>query len=268
MVSTIVSHSDMDPSPRADLFIDTFDLDGSTVTITVWQTSSAGSFRVRNAIRRTSAGGFLVTDYEIPLGVEVTYRVEQFNGAGVSTGFAALSLLTTVNVGVGFAVLSDPLNPRHAVLVSASPQFGGQVKRVRPVSTYRAGVNTVALMGLEGLLTDLPLACETESLADADMLELVLAETQFLVRVQTGMARIPPILHVVSGEPVQKPVTVQWEGELISWEITADQVSRTEIDIIVPVLTWQAVIDFYPTWTALLAANATWLDVFRNTPEA
>lgn len=265
MVSTVTPFSDMDPSPRVVVFVDAFDLNGSTTKITVFQVSAAGEFPVRNAIRRVSAGGFVVTDFEVPLGIPVTYRVQQFNSAGKSLGYV-LSLHTQVDIEVGFAVLSDPLNPAHAVLVSANPDFGGVLKRPRPVQTYRAGVNTVALMGLEGLLESVPLHCETESLIDADMLELVLAETQFLVRVQASTVRIPAVMHVVAGEPTQKPVSVQFGGELISWEMTGDQVSRTTLDILFPLINYQRFADAYATYASAAAAYATYLAALLAPP--
>lgn len=266
MVSSVTPHPGMDPQPRVEVLVDPFDLNGSTATITVWQTSELGEVRVRDAIRKTVAGGFTVEDFEVPTGVTVTYRVQQFNTAGVDLGFA-LEMQTQVDIPDGMVVLSDPLNPARAVMVDGHADFAGELRRSRPVRTINAGGNTVALMGLQGLLDSVPLVCNTRSLEDADMLDLILQETQVLVRLMPSGGRLPIVFQCVVPDPVQVPQDVQWGGEWVRWDLGGHQVSRTELDIIVPLFTWQDVIDYYPTWTALMAAHVSWLDLLRNPPE-
>lgn len=265
MVSTVTAYTDMAPQPRVVIDVDGADLNVATVTVTVWQISSVGQFKVRDGIRRGAVGGTVITDYEVPLGIPVSYRVEQFNTGGTSLGFV-LDLSTQVDLEVGFAVFSDPLNPKHAVLVAMSPTFGGNVTRKRPTRVVRAGVNTVALMGLQGLLADVPLHCETDTIADADMLEQVLAETQCVVRIMAGTARVPSMFNVVVPEPSELPISVQYGGELITWDLVGQEVSRTEVDIIVPVLNYQRFKDFFNTYGEAAATYSTYLDALRNPP--
>jgi len=243
MASTVTPHEDMNPSPRVDVFIDAADLDGSTVTITVHQISVAGDIEVRNMRGVASAGGFAATDYEPPLGTPVTYRVAQYDSGGVELGFV-LELTTQVDIGDGYAVLSDPLAPGVAVMVEAHTDFGGVLRRTRPTRTYRAGLRTVALMGMQSLLEDVPLRCQTRTLADADMLEDVLAAGHFLVRLMPSGGRLPLILHVVVPSPAQIPVDVQYGGEWVQWELDGTEVSRPEIDIIVAVINYQLFADY------------------------
>lgn len=241
MASTVTPHVDMDPSPRVDIFIDDADLDPATVEITVHQISPAGDIEVRNMVRQASAGGFADTDYEPPFGVPITYRVAQYDVGGAELGFV-LELATQVDFdGV---VLSDPLAPGIAVHVNALADFGGKLNRERPTRTYRAGLRTVALMGIQSLLEDVPLHCETDSFEDADKLEDVLAAGQFLVRVPPTFGRLPLILHVVVPSPTQIPFDVQYGGELVEWQMSATEVSRPSIDIIVPVINYQRFIDY------------------------
>ena len=218
MASTVTPHTDMDPSPRVDVLIDDADLNGSTVTITVHQISAAGDIEVRDMVRVASVGDFAGTDYEPPLGVAITYRVQQFDVDGVELGYV-LNLATQVDIADGYAVLSDPLAPGTAVMVEAHTDFGSVLRRTRPTRTYRAGTRTVALMGLQGLLEDVPLRCQTKTLEDADLLEDVIASGQFLVRLMPSGGRLPLIFHVVAESPAQIPVDVQYGGEWIQWDI-------------------------------------------------
>ncbi len=269
MVSTVTPFEDMVPSPRVTVDIDAADLHVDAVKITVWQQSKAGQYRVRNMVNRSSVGGFFETDYEVPLGIPVTYRVEQFNASGTSLGFA-LTLETQVDIADSYAVLQDPLAPGNAVLVEAHTDFGGVLQRSRPTRTYRVGDSTVAQMGLRGLLQDVPLHCQTRSLEDADMLDLILAETQVLVRLMPSGGRLPSILNVVIPDPVEVPVDVQYGGEWVKWDLSGVEVSRTEIDIIVPTYTWQTLIDYHASlvppgdWADVIAARSSWLEVRRD----
>lgn len=216
-----------------------------------------------------SAGGFAGTDYEVPLGVPVTYRVAQYNSSGGELGFV-LELTTQVDIADTFAVLSDPLAPGTAVMVSAVATFGGELKRKRSTRTYRAGYRTVALMGIQGLLEDVPLHCETLTLADADLLEDVLAAGQFLVRLMPS-TRLPGVLHVVVPSPVERPIDVQFGGELVEWDLNGTEVSRPEIDILVAVINYQLFADYVAsvgdgTYGFAATVWSTYLNAMLNPP--
>lgn len=265
MVSSVTPFSGMDPSPRVDVFVDGADLTGSTASVTVWQISSAGEFPVRNAERRPSSGGFFVTDYEVPLGVPVSYRVQEFDAGGAEIQFA-LNLDTQVDVADGYAVIQDPLVPNNAVLVEAHVDFGGVLVKRRAARTYRAGNDTVALLGQQGLLEDVPLRCQTRSIADADVLEAILDETQFLVRLMPSGGRLPSVLHVVVPDVVQVPVDVQYGGSWIQWDLQGSQVARTELDIIVPVVSYQRYVDAFASYAEFNAAYSTYLSAIASPP--
>lgn len=270
MASSVTPHEDMDSCPRVDVFIDDADLDPATVSVTVHQISSAGDFEVRNMRNVSPAGGLAKTDYEVPFGVPVVYRVEQFDAGGVSLGYV-LNLETQVNIDDGYAVLSDPLAPGTSVMVEAHVDFGGVLRRSRPTRVYRAGLRNVALMGLQTLLEDVPLRCQTRSLADADALEDVLAAGQFLVRLMPSGGRLPLILHVVVPDPVQVPMDVQYGGSWVQWDLAGTEVSRPEIDIIVAVISYQRFYDFMQaqadsSYGAAAALWSTYLEAIRTPP--
>lgn len=265
MPSTATSHDDMDPQPRVEIVIDPADLNVAVDTITVLQLSKWGQVPVRSATRRAAAGGFAVTDYEVPPGVPVTYRVDQFDASGNPLGFAVLDLTALVDIPVGWAVVSDPLAPGNAVLLRAEYQFAGTLKRSRPTSIYRAGFDTIALSGLQSKLQDVVLRCVTESDDERQALETITSESMLVVRTMPQM-RLPGSLYAVAPEVVMDPFDARVGGETDVWDLVGQEVSRPTLDVIVPVYTWQDIIDYYATWAALIADRATWLDVIRNPP--
>lgn len=267
MVSSLTVWADMDPCPRARVEIDAADLDVGTDAVTVWQLTADAEVPVRSAIRVASAGGVIVTDYEIPFGVPVTYRVEQF-ASGLSTGFSDVELTGQVDIADGFAVFSDPLDPARSVLVEAHLEFGSVLRRTRPTRVYRAGDFTAALSGVRGLLEDVPLRCSTRTLADADLLDSVLAATQFLVRLMPSGGRLPSVFHVVVPSPAEVPVDVQYGGEWIQWDLSGQEVSRSEVEILVPVINYQLFADAFATYGDAAAAYSTYLDALRDPPSA
>jgi len=265
MTSTVTPYADMDPSPRVGVLIDAADLNVSTVTITVYRSGPWGQFPVRGAEGVASAGGFFVTDYEPPVGVALTYTVEQFDAGGASLGFA-LSLPTQVNIALGQVVFSDPLAPANAVMVDGRSDFAGVVKRSRDTAIYRVGGRTVALSGLQSKVQQVSLRCSTRTIAAADALASILAESVVLVRTMPDSVRIPSAVYAVVPDVVEVPQDVQWGGAWIVWDIDGHELDRPGLEVLVPTYTWQDLIDYYATWTALIAAYPTWLDVSRTPP--
>ena len=270
MASTVTPHEDMDPSPRVDVFIDDTDLDASTATITIHQISTAANVEVRNMVGKSSAGGFAETDYEPPLGVPITYRVAQYDSGGAELGFATIELVTQVDTETNVAILSDPLAPGNAVKVRMESRFAGSLSRRRPTKVYRAGLRTVALMGMQGLLEEVSLRCWTDNEADRELFEDVVAETQILVRTMPNVP-LPGVFFAVVPDVVQQPFDYHQGGTTDVWDITGTEVSRPEIDIIVPVINYQLFIDYVNTagdGTYGFAATvwSTYLDALLNPP--
>lgn len=262
MASTATTFSDMAPQPRVEVFIDDADLDPAAHTITVLQLSKWGTVNVRNATRRSAAGGFAVFDYEVPPGVSVTYRVEQFDDDGVSLGFA-LNMAAQVDIPVGWAVISDPLVPANALLVRAEAPFADVLKRSRPTAYYRAGHDTIALSGMRSLLQQVNLRCFTDTAVDREMLAAIVGESMILVRTMPQM-RLPGSFYASVPDEVMDPFG--FEGDVDEWDLVGNEITRPSMDVVVPVYTWQDIIDYYPTWADLIADRATWLDVLRNPP--
>ena len=258
----LTPNTDRDPSPRVGVRFDELHPDTATLTLVV--ISVDGTVEVRNARKAFAEGGFSIVDYEPPIGVEATYRAQQFNSAGVDLGFTE-SASTFLEGDPEIVWISDPLDPTSAVPVKADADLGGTLRRRRQMNLVNLGDTTIALMGSMGLLESVPLRCSTDNLEDAAMLDQILSRTIVLIR-SSPPHRIPRCLNVAIGDPNKSVWEAQYGSEFTGWDLEGAEVSRTDFDIIVPVITWQAYIDAFPTWPAFNAAYATWLDAADSPP--
>lgn len=272
MASTATSHSDMAPSPRVVLDIDDADLDVATDTVIVWQLSKWGQVPVNRAARSV-AGGLVLTDYEVPAGVPVTYRVQQFDEDGIEIGYA-LSLAASVTIPFGYAVIQDPLAPANAVLVAALPDFSGTLRRSRPTRVYRAGGFTFALSGLRSAFQDVPLSIRTDDEASRDAIDIILGWTRILVRTPPEM-RLPGAFYAVVPDTIDdNTASARFGLEGDRWPLSGTEVSRPKIDILVPIYSYdrfKAYLDtLHPptpgTYDDARAVWATYIEGLRNPP--
>ncbi len=235
MVSTVAAFVDMAPSPRVQVDIDDADLNPATVSVIVWQISQWGQIPV-NRTPRSVAGGLVIDDFEVPGGVQVVYRAEQFDSGGVSLGMA-LSLSVRVDWDPGDVILSDPLEPGNAVRVRAEKLFAGSLERGRSSSLYRAGAKTFVMSGPMSGFQKLSLRVVTENDADRQTLSLITEQATMLVRAMP-QTRLPGILYVSVPSVPMVPFNARTGGAVDVWDMSGDQVSRPEIDIVVAVYSY------------------------------
>lgn len=264
-LTTVVGYSDMDPSPRATVLIVDADLDPSAVTLDVVQVVGGVERVVRGARGLAAPGGAFVTDYEIPLGVSVTYQARQYDSSGAEIGLTA-SAVTQVNIDPAYVVVQDPFAPLRAMRVEGTGSFAGQVGRSRPSSLYQVGRDTVALTDVLSKVRGVSLSFSTRSVAEADELYALLEYAPLLVRTMPNIVRIPALFYCNVPGFVEVPMDVQWGGGWVRWDVTADEVSRPELTVLENPVTWQRYVDAFVTWGDMALAYSTWLDAVSNPP--
>lgn len=236
----------------------------ATHTLQVNRVADGVTYTVRGASNAFAAGGAVIEDWEIPVGVLVTYQATAFDESGASLG-SVEEFTATVSCPPSLAWISDPVNPNSVVQVQARRDFGDTLTNVRQVQTYQVGDRVVALLGAMGKLSNLNLHVQTKTLADADMLKTILMQTSVLIRT-TPPTRVPRLLYVVVPQVNEVDNDVQWGGGWVEWPLTGTEVSPTTLDILIPVTTWQDYIDAFPTWQDMIDAYDTWFDAMKTPP--
>lgn len=252
--------------PTAVLTFDAEDLPGSTHTIVVTRSYGNVTETLRDAWNRFAAGGAVLTDSEIPVGVPVTYQAQAFDTDGTPLGSTG-TVTTQIDSDIEHAWFSDPLNPTLVVEVEMKLDFADTLTRTRQVQTYQVGNRLVALLGAQGKLDNIALRVQTKSIEDADLLAQILASTSVLVRTAPPI-RLPRLLYVVVPTVNEIAQDIQVGGEWVFWDLVGQEVSATTLDILVPVVTWQSFLDAFPgaTWADVIAfyAGKTWFDVIKE----
>ena len=192
---------------QAHVEIDITGLPVGTATILVERVVGSDVRPVRGARDLTVAGtGALVRDWEIPLGVEVTYRVVARNAAGgtLGTGFAQVELPGPT---VPHLWLSDPLEENSARLVVATNEtdtertWGASVSQVVPFGRALPSLT----VGSRARLSEWPLTLLTQTQAEADEMRAFMLDASFiLIRPPANMG-LPPLLYGSPASIVEVP---------------------------------------------------------------
>ena len=269
MPSSAVAFNDMNPSPRVRVDIDDSDLDPACVSVVVVQTSRWGEFDVNNT-PRSVAGGMVIEDYTAPGGVPIVYRVRQYDALGADLGLA-LSLNAELSWDSNTVIVSDPLAPGSAVAAEATIDFAESLNRPRAVSVYQAGSRSFAMSGLVRGFVDVPLRCFTSSEDQREAFLLLLEQPVLLFRTMPSL-RLPGSFYATVSAPMI-PWDSQDGGDTDEWNISATQLTRPSIDVIVPVYSYdlfKAYLDAkYPpfgTYDDAAAEWSTYISAIRNPP--
>jgi hypothetical protein len=262
----LTSFTDPNPSPRVRIDVTGLPADAD-VTIHRYADETA---TVMGAVKVLGGGSYTVVDYLAPTGVVVTYLAEWFDpDTGASLGLSeGASVILPGDPALGW--FSDPLQPGNAVEVQLKGDFGESLNTGRSLQLYGVGDRVVALMGQLSKLQNVNLHCQTQSAADTIMLRKILSAGVVCIRTSpmSDTPTIPSVMTVAIGSAPRVDMDVQYGGEWSRWPITGDEISPLELDIAVPVVTWQNYIDAFPTWADFNAAYLTWFDAIQNPPGA
>lgn len=275
MPSTAIAYSDMAPSPRVVIDVDEADLNPACVSAQVLQVSAWGSFPVENR-RRPVSGGLVVYDYTVPAGVNVVYRVRQFDATGGDLGLT-LSLPAQVEIPENMAVVSDPLAPSTAVMLRMHMSFAPELARSRNQRVYQAGGMSFAMSGLRSAFQSVQMRLWSEAASDMQIMEAALEQPMILVRTHPT-TRLPGSFYA----SVVRDSIITWGAQLYgipeledrdAWALSADEVSRPTVDVLVPVYSYdlfKAYLDAkYPpeaTYDDAAAEWSTYIEALRNPP--
>ncbi|SDL27608.1 hypothetical protein [Streptomyces indicus] len=209
----------------------------------------------------------VVEDYEAPLGVPVTYRVEIYP-AGSTTPSLRSSETVTIPVGdINEAWIKDPGNPQRnlRVLVAKAPDWQRPIEQ----SVYRikGRRNAVVLSGIRGGLEG-ELQVWTRSDDERAALHWILdSGTTLLWQTAPGLGvsdlyvTVAQASEARTGGAASEPWR-QWSLPLTEADMpvttgVAGSRGRTWQDVLAEFDTWDALASVYPTWEDLLLDRRT-----------
>ena len=266
------------PTPGVEVYFPT--LDSDAVTIIVWRLAGDGREPVQGADREAVSGDFVVTDWHVPFGVDVTYVGEIFDIGGASISGAQ----STIVVDRDEVWFQDQLDAERSVRIRLTDDAeewllrGAGSELVRKRKSARQFVfgrrspflQNFGLGGLEGVQLDSYTESEDDMNAMLDLME----SSPIVVRTPPIFASLPRVLFADVPTPTARPVAQSQGGYRHLWLLRADEVEPTSRAVIRPLVTWADWEAAFPTadytWddVELIYSAGTWTDAVRNPPNA
>lgn len=268
-----------DPCPGVEIYFAT--LDGDAATITVWRIADGVREEVRGALRASVAGDFVVTDWEAPFGVEITYVGEIYDAGGASVSGAQASIMIDVQ-DVWFQDQVDPelsfslrfAEDTAAWLLRGSVAQIARTRRTTKQFVFGRPRPFLQNFGL-GAIESLAVSVLTETEQHMQTMLALAQVSPIVVRTPPAFASLPRVLSADVPRPIAEPFD-QGNGDAFShvWLLTLDEVEPVSKALIRPLVTWGDWEAAFPeadyTWTdvELLYSAGTWTDAVRNPPHA
>lgn len=267
------------PVPHVQVTVDGAATSGTTVR--VWREWGGQRAVVRGADSLVVLGSDVIEDWEAPLGVPVTYRVEVLAGPDLTGTVAA-----TVTLESASGWLSDPLDPTMGVPVSCGHDSDGKTVLTAQALSQWAWPDLGGVMHVMGDRipvgygpgaggpTDVPLNVFTDTAEDTTRLANLLdsSAAQFCLRALPHWWPLPPLGYWRISRALM-PVNAFVGGTIWEWELTGTQVRPQTLKVAVPLWTYDEVQTVWETLTydqVQASADAlalTYTDVKRD-PEA
>ncbi|WP_394253631.1 hypothetical protein [Arthrobacter pityocampae] len=262
-----------DPCPRAGVTV-TGLLPGEQV-VSVWRTADGKREAVRGARTIPAVDSFYVEDYEVPLGISVTYELDVVTGA--DAGVQGVRGDVVIDSEHGY--IQDAANPATAIQVRGSGTQGvvlraGSFKRFgyeADVSTFRVlgDPRPVTVSSPRGAPTGIPLEFRTMSDSEsAKLRDLISTAVLLVIRPSPRWGSAMPSTATYSASSItESPVLAHG---LTRWETTGDIVRGSSARILVPLWSYQDVGDIFATYDQKQAAAGagTYLDDQKNPANA
>lgn len=215
---------------------------------------------VRGGSNVPLAGGTEATidDYEFPVGVPVTYRVEKKTSAGAPvSGTSALPITQELDA-VWLKVPAAPYLNTTVVVVDVSEVSRKSRAGLFPVvgRTFPVMVGDVA----SSIAYELQLLTENPS-GESDLDFLFASGEVVFLQLPSTVTEIEGGYFAVGD--VSRQSTLRRSTRRV-WRIPLTEVAPPGPDVVGSAYTWASAVADYATWTDLIAANATWSTLLQR----
>lgn len=249
------------PAPYVDVSASSFDV--GSVSVTVWRIVGGRSYPVRGLVGQSASGSVSGRDFEAPLGVVSSYRVQMLDADGGLVAWSA-TVDATLPPAVGGFWVHNPLDVSTSLFLPILYGDAGVLSRPIDVETFRVVGRSapVALFNprhaLEQLVLDTYTATDAEALAFDALFGGYddLATIPILCFRTPLKLRIPPTFFGLVKAPQQLPFDVHTGGTIARWSLVADEVSPPPTALIETQLDYADFTGFYADYAAFTAAYA------------
>jgi len=265
---TLTPYLDENPAPRVEVLFNSFA--SGTTAVTVYRLAQGREFRVRGAVRAATAGSLTRVDNEIPFGIDVTYRAEMFNAAGLSLGYTDSA---KIRVNVDSMWVHNPLDPRGAIRAMFRATAARSIARPTEGEVFypmgrRVGV---VIAGQRRGVSEVALDLVVDDVATADAFQAMLGDyasttvpTLCFRLGSKDRVRLPRPFFAATLDVEEQDQTYAIGGETIAYRVKGDEVSPPAPGLLIPLLTRADLNAYYATRAALKADNLTRLAVNRR----
>lgn len=247
--------------PRVDVVLTGMPAD--TARVRVFRQCGGQDYWVRGGTQVVGTAG-RVTDWEVPCGRTVTYWVYCMSAAGATLESGSVTVTTVPDVPTSSVWLSDPLDQKSPMLVTALAgtddvrTYPAAVSRAVGSSTGRARLS----VGTREALPRFRLTIFAEGTDRAKVRALVTGSVCLLVRAPT-VADLPPLIYGVPAEP-EESVRAYAAGAPATWDLTLMTSGGPALDAMVPAWTYGDLKATGALYSALSSSWSTYLDLSRG----
>ena len=254
--------NDFTTSPRVEL---TLDAVAGAVSRVVTRTFGGSTSTVRGATDITSSGTTIVTDHEVPFGVDVTWTLTGKAADGtLIDGGQVTTVLDPELPSDQLAVIQDPLRPAAAWPVVLTGSSVSQLTYSRggvtgePIGSQDRIYLADQFRGAEGI----PLGFYSRDGDEANALRDMLLHSGVLLVRSVPPIELPRLAYIEVRSFREVPIDKDHAG-YTQWLMEASLVRAPAAEFAVYTQTWRDVLSF-GTWRNVKAQRTTWLDLKRD----
>ncbi|WP_157480050.1 hypothetical protein [Leifsonia sp. Root227] len=264
---SIIPSLDSAPCPRVEIVVT--DIHPNASTVTVFRSAGGREMPVRGALNAIVDSALTRIDFEVPFGIDASYRVQMFNSSGASMGYSSA---TTVNLDVQETWVHNPLDPWGSAVVAFDDGAARSIQRpfegdiVWPQGRTVGVVVSGQRRGIQDVVLDV-----RADIDNADKLQAMFGSygerTTPVICFRIGSrdrVRLPRPLFAGVLTLDERDMNYNIGGDLVTVGMTGSEVDPPTPALVVPLLTRADLNAYYPTRAALNADNASRLAVNRR----
>lgn len=197
-----------------------------------------------------------VDDYEFPSGVDLLYRIEGWTGGAGGTALVSSATVTRRSVAdqVWLKFITKPSLNRRLDFMGRT-----DISRDARTAVYQVqGRSDPVVVSDVHSSRQFTIKVKTETVSETDALDHALSQGLPCYLQVPQTINCPSVYATVGSYRFEPPALKSARNV---WEIPLTEVSAPPPSIVSPQVTWQELLNLYPSWEDVIAAVPTWLEI-------